>query len=529
MAGYAGDPPAVTGANLSNLGTNRNTSTRLGKPIAEKRRSVSYNATTSDTILSISNSVSASASESIPQAIEIINDGNVPIHIMLGYRSYTADADSDAADYLHVALNPGESFIPPIKSVISSAGDSSIMLGTALDNAIPDAAKYLTASLDIDNATAAGIIGSSSSTTLYIQQFTDASDHGVNKFRVGDLIRVTNEIMEVTALGDGSDLANTYLTVRRGVYGSTAASDHSDGDDILLPFFNMYNDFDRYSVAQTNSDGRFKSTNFFGHARATTGNQGLVPGSIAIKFFNQGAYQELGLSGITSSTNSGLAASTAYEFDIAVDGGTEFSNLTFTTDSTNLNFGGANGIISKIQSALNTEYYTAGNLFEKRVYVGIVDGDIRFTSGSNLSSSAIALGVGSTGTAEFFGSGRIPAIGTSAGNPRIPEPVASHLPLDSVYNRVTNTASPNTSQFLYDDGRGNLLGIGGGTINYDSGAIDIWGCPPNAEMRVSALHSSAMSGALNESKTGRINSLVEVKANTPCQKCSGSVKVKVYE
>ena len=41
-------------------------------------------------------------------------------------------------------------------------------------------------------------------------------------------------------------------------------------------------------------------------------------------------------------------------------------------------------------SALDTAYYTAGNLFEKKVTVGIENGDVIFRSGSRLSSSAIA-------------------------------------------------------------------------------------------------------------------------------------------
>ena len=107
---------------------------------------------------------------------------------------------------------------------------------------------------------------------------------------------------------------------------------------------------------------------------------GFVPSSLSGKFYRAG-YQELGLSDITSSTHSGLAASTAYQFNIAVDGGSAFVDLAFTTDATNLNFGGTSGIISKLQEALDTQYYTAGNLFEKKVHVGIVDGDVRFTSG----------------------------------------------------------------------------------------------------------------------------------------------------
>ena len=78
--------------------------------------------------------------------------------------------------------------------------------------------------------------------------------------------------------------------------------------------------------------------------------------------------------------------------------------------------------------------------------------------------------------------------------------------------------------FGYDDGNGNLFGMCNGTINYETGAIDMRGCPPNAEFVVSALTNSAFSGRLNES----INSLTEITAVTPSQKWNGSVKVKSY-
>lgn len=57
-------------------------------------------------------------------------------------------------------------------------------------------------------------------------------------------------------------------------------------------------------------------------------------------------YQELGLSGITASTKTGLVASTVYYFKIAVDGGTALE-LSITTDGSNGNFGGRNGLIQK--------------------------------------------------------------------------------------------------------------------------------------------------------------------------------------
>ena len=146
-------------------------------------------------------------------------------------------------------------------------------------------------------------------------------------------------------------------------------------------------------------------------------------------------------------TESGLTASTAYEFDITVDGGTTYDNLSFTTDSSNTKFGGSTGIIAKIQDALDTQYYTSGNLFEKKVHVTIEGGDVIFRSGSHLSTSAVTIGAGSSGTAEFLGTGRIPAAPTS---------VAARLQQEVDYDPVTNS-STYRNIFVRDDGRGNLM------------------------------------------------------------------------
>ena len=54
------------------------------------------------------------------------------------------------------------------------------------------------------------------------------------------------------------------------------------------------------------------------------------------------------------------------------------------------------------------------------------------------------------------------------------------------------------------------------------------GCPVNSEFVYSCLHTSAFSGKLTESATDRINSLVDIYANTTSQKWTGSVKVRTY-
>ena len=197
--------------------------------------------------------------------------------------------------------------------------------------------------------------------------------------------------------------------------------------------------------------------------------------------------------------------------------------MQFTTDSSNVNFGGTNGIISKIQSVLDARYYVAdSDIFQEKVTIGIVNGDIRFTSGQRLSTSAILLAAPTAGQTTPFGVGRFPAIGS------IDAAVAARLPDDELYDRVTYATIPNTGVFGYDDGNSRIFGACNGAINYETGAIDMIGCPVNAEFVVSALTNSAFSGKVNEGEADRINSMVEILANTPSQKWNGSVTVRTY-
>ena len=172
-----------------------------------------------------------------------------------------------------------------------------------------------------------------------------------------------------------------------------------------------------------------------------------------------------------------------------MDGGTKFQDLTITVGD-NLKFGGTNGIIALLQAALDTQYYTAGNLFEKKVHVGIVNGDLRFTSGSHLSTSAILIeDTGDSGSlVDASAVGRFPAAA------KIGDPVAAALPPDTIINNKTGIEEPNVGAMFYDDGHGNIKGTCSGTISYDSGALDLTGCPPDAHFVVSANYGSGHSG-----------------------------------
>lgn len=327
-------------------------------------------------------------------------------------------------------------------------------------------------------------------------------------FRVGDLLRFGDEIVEVTAISTND------LTIRRGLYGSTAAS-HSDNAVIRFPFFNAYTNFDQYTHTQTDTSGKCRIHNLFGYGRSKTYPTGIVKGSFAMKFYNNG-YQEFGLSGITPNTESGLAASTAYAFNITVDGGSTFANLSFTTDASNTKFGGNNGVLSKIQSALDTQFYTSGNLFEKGVTVSIVNGDIRFASTNRTRASAILLAAPGSGTTPF-GVGRIPAIGD------IESAVEALLPDDTVFDKATYIEMKNQATFAYDDGKGNIVGSATGTINYETGMIDFTG-PAEAEFVASFNYDSAHSGGLSDT-SNQENGIITISARSVNSKINAEVEL----
>jgi len=474
-------------------------------------------------VLSVSTTKGANTVSNI-KAVCVYNQSNVGVELQFTYQSWQDDSGDTVSSggagirYITMLLPAGDFIYLPNGRLVGYETDASAAKASSLTNQVltVDADTsgasdlYVDSGANIDHATTAAIGSGTTHTTVNLE-------NGHSKyFKRGDLIRCGDEIMEVTAVGTGADLANSTLTVIRGVNGSTAET-QADGVAVRLPFFNAYNNFNKYTEAQTNKDGKFKAMNFFGYGRTSdTIKDGFVAGSIAFKFYSQG-YQELGLSGITPNTNSGLAASTTYKFNITADGGSVFSNLTFTTDSGNTNFGGKNGVLNKIQDALNVQYYTSGNLFEKKITVGIVGGDVRFTSDSRLSTSAILLAAPTSGTTPF-GVGRITAIAN------VESAVASKLPDDTLFNRETYEESPNIGAFMYDDGNGNLLGAGQGTINYETGAVDFTAMP-NAEFVVSAAYASAHSGGTNVALANAKNHITTIGARSTNEKLNATVKV----
>ena len=445
------------------------------------------------------------------KSLIIKNTGNVGAEIILAQTTHTEGTpDTTGASVFQKFLLGAKDFLyyPNIRQMHSTSSASSAN-AHGLSNSVPDSNMYRA----LDNVAAGDpqllneAVDSGAETAIDV-------DEGAY-FYVGDLIRLENEICEIVSLS-----SNT-ITVIRGTHGSTKAT-HAEDVAIRLPFFNAYADFDKFSVAQTDSAGRFRATNFFGYGRNTDGSgnresNGLVAGSFTMKFYESG-FCDLGLSNITSGTATGLTASTAYLMDITVDGGTKFQDLTFTTDSSDLSFG---KVISQIQEALDTQYYTAGNLFEKRVNVRIVNGDVRFTSGSHLSTSAILIEDTGDANSLFDASavGRFPSAGT------IEAPVAAKLPPDEIIDKRSGLSVQNVSKFAYDDGHGVISGFGvNGTLNYETGEIILSGCPPSAEFVFGIYYGSSQSGG-NRFSTDDGNCITAISARSVNSKIDTTIEI----
>ncbi len=497
------------------------------KPVLEKQSSVVKG--TSNRIFAISStSADDATNEAIPNSIEVKNDGRCPINILTGYETYSNETTgAGATRYLHTMLMPGESFNPPVRSVISTENAS-----TQFDGTISNSGNYA-----VPASSGESNLKADSTANVASEELNDTADPivietsiGHEAFRVGDLLRVNNEILRVEGTYDdnptSSTVADNHIVVSRGKHGSTIAS-HSGTPDIYYAFFNAYHDYNSFSYAQTDGQGKFMSTNFFGLGRGVTASasSGLVPGSVALRFYNPG-YQDLGLNGVTAASESGLTAGATYYGSISIDGATA-DKFTFTVDSTNTNFGGKNGVIAKMQSAIDALFYNpAKNNFEKGARISIVNGDIRVASSQRTANSAIALTTntdGSSGTDELWDGtntiGRIPSSPKGA--------VSAKLPDLNTYDRVTYKSSVSPANLAYDDGMGNILGAAEGWVNYETGAINISAAPPNASFEYLVNHSSAFSGKATEGVAGRINTLKEILANTPSQK-GGVVTVKSF-
>ena len=504
-------PKHYAGAGTSNRKT---TKSKVKMPKSSITKVINYSADTPNLLLDFgTTNINTVSKEPSATSVKVKNDGITSANAIFAFSRYTAVGTVSGTEYLQFLLNPEEEVVlPTTKAIISDAYtyNGTVLTGEAAAGALKD---------DTDNNVTSGELNNTTSTIVF------EPSGGHESFRVGDLIRVEDEVMEVTGTYSDNPTSSTvpdnHIVVRRGEAGTTKAS-HSGTPDIYFSIHNHYHALGKFSYTQTDDLGRFKCSSFFGEGRNDSGQGGIVAGSVAIQF-QSAAWSTIPIGDATANTESGLAANQEYRFNITVDGGSEFSDLTFTTDTSNTKFGGSTGVIAKIQDALDVQYYTAGNLFEKKVIVSLVGGDIRIQSGSHLGNSGITLANPDGGT-NIFGVGRIPAVTAVFKND-------SRMSPDSTYDTITGeTAYKNI--FLKDDGYGNLIWKNEskvGTINYESGAIDFT-IPelPNAQWRYSVLHTSPFSGRLSPDTTGRKSSLVQVLGNTPQQKSEAKLTVTTF-
>ena len=246
-----------------------------------------------------------------------------------------------------------------------------------------------------------------------------------------------------------------------------------------------------------------------------------------------GTAGNLGVSNIpiTHSTNSKLSASTEYSFNLIIDDSSE-TTISFTTDSSNLNFGGTNGILSKMQNAIDTAVRTAGNnLFGYSCTVGISNGALRFTSNSRLiphdgtNGSKMEIKDGAGDTNVFTG-----ALGIFPDITGVLAPVGSKLPPLKNYDPDTYSSSFNFdgNRICYDDGEGRIIGCASGSINYETGAIDLVGAPANASFEVSVIHNSPFAGKLDANKADS-NSITSVYANALNKNITGEISISLVK
>ena len=359
-------------------------------------------------------------------------------------------------------------------------------------------------------------------------------------FEAGDFIMVSSEVMQVESIS-----SNT-LTVTRGLLGSTEAA-HSDDDDLKFFFGNENLPFDN-GKCMTDQNGNFSQRGaVFGYGRTVDKKaKGIVAGSISIGPWYGNGILNWGVQNIKASDNTGLAASTAYAITFVIDeyntGGIDSTTteqiVSFTTDASDLSFAGSgNAVIPKIQAALDAYFYDASSgLFNKKVTIGLRNGDVRVTSLSNHSESRVGISVSTSGLTPFD-VGRFPtrvdgdqpnlqgsSHGTGATDIIVYGP-ASTLQRETIEDPVSGKEIKNTGAFLIDDGNGNLTHNGSvvGSVDYSKGHCSFTHLP-NAEFKIYAETLSAHSGGVSH-LLNSYNSIREIKGRSVNAKQDGKVEV----
>ena len=86
--------------------------------------------------------------------------------------------------------------------------------------------------------------------------------------------------------------------------------------------------------------------------------------------------------------------------------------------------------------------------------------------------------------------------------------------------------SKNISQIAYDDGHGNIRGVGGmqGTLNYETGEILFQSAPANANFVISANYGSSQSGG-NRFGTSEGNSIAAISGRSCNSKIDTTIEI----
>ena len=232
---------------------------------------------------------------------------------------------------------------------------------------------------------------------------------------------------------------------------------------------------------RTDAQGRFKGM-LLGDAGVeprgtgqTTVAGGIVPGSVSIQFPLHGGYQKLGVTTSTRETT-GLTASTAYAFRITDFAGTT-SDIEFTTDASDVSWSKVIGLINQAFLDANLDYD-----------VVFSDGDVMVRAKKQINGDSITLVDDADSSNEPWGVGNVPD--TAAHE----SPITTRFPDATRLDGQSGKKMKNIQNMLIDDGNGRLVGsIGSGTIDYDSGIIDIRG-PYRSEFKTSFAYGSAHAG-----------------------------------
>ena len=156
-------------------------------------------------------STKGKAAMASPNRMSIVNTGDAAIGLTLQIPIFTDDTTQSGSNYIQMLLPTNSRMELPITQIVDSA-DANFMDGTVVSNTAPNSNMYVDSTADVDDGSGLDIIGQASETKVFLEPYTSATNCTANMFRVGDLIRVSNEIMEVTAIGDKSDLSPIATT-----------------------------------------------------------------------------------------------------------------------------------------------------------------------------------------------------------------------------------------------------------------------------------------------------------------------------